>query len=451
MSDGFYRAFEERYYAPRAVIKVLRSQYLSFVTPLATIYPQTSTFDVGCGRGEWLELMTEMDLKPYGVDLDDGMLSACVELNLPAEKGDAIEFLAKLSDESQIIVSAFHVVEHISFEQLRILVSEALRVLKPGGLLIMETPNPENIVVATRNFYLDPTHLRPVPAQLLSFVPEYYGFTRVKTVRLQESKELLQSVSLTLQNVLGGVSPDYAVIAQKAAVPEIMAATSGAFEVEYGLSLETLANRYDLQAESRASKAEAVATAAESKALQAETLARSAELKAQQPIAQTLALEQRAIAAERSAQQWHQQANQWHEYVIALHKSTSWQMTKPLRAVSRVAQGDLTVIQQLSGVAKHETKKILRPLVSSCLAYVSERPVLASRLKLLAKHFPTLYQHLRRFAVNTGALGGGSTPGSSSRSGGSLNTPSTLQLLPPHARQIYSRLKAAIKNPGNRG
>ena len=85
----------------------------------------------------------------------------------------------------------------------------------PGGLLIMETPNPENIVVATRNFYLDPTHQRPIPPMLLAFVAEYAGFARVKTLRLQESKELVNKGDVSLQDVFAGASPDYAVVAQK--------------------------------------------------------------------------------------------------------------------------------------------------------------------------------------------------------------------------------------------
>ena len=88
--------------------------------------------------------------------------------------------------DSLTVVSAFHVVEHIPFETLRQLVDEAYRVLKPGGLLILETPNSENLVVGTSSFYLDPTHQRPLPAQLLTFVVEYAGFERVKTLYLQE-------------------------------------------------------------------------------------------------------------------------------------------------------------------------------------------------------------------------------------------------------------------------
>ena len=247
MSDDFYSAFEGKYRGSRELIKSRLRVYLPFLEPLIDFYPEANALDLGCGRGEWLELMAEIGFKPYGVDLDEGMLSSCFERGLPVEQGDAVEFLAALPDESQAVVSAFHMVEHIRFDQLQTVVSEAQRVLKPGGLLILETPNPENLVVATRNFYLDPTHLRPIPPELLSFLPEHYGFGRVKILRLQESAELSGGRTLTLLDILNGVSPDYAVVAQKDAPKDLLSRFDAVFGEPHGLSLETLAKRYDAQ------------------------------------------------------------------------------------------------------------------------------------------------------------------------------------------------------------
>ncbi|EGR2520268.1 class I SAM-dependent methyltransferase, partial [Vibrio cholerae] len=184
MSEKFYRAFEDKYRGSRELIKERLEVYLSFVKPLLESHQDAKAVDLGCGRGEWLELLTQQGVDVTGIDLDKGMLEACHALGLPVIEGDALKYLADLPNESQSIISSFHMVEHISFEQLGTLVSEALRVLKPGGLLIMETPNPENILVSTRNFYLDPTHVRPIPPLLLSFVTEFSGFGRVKVLRL---------------------------------------------------------------------------------------------------------------------------------------------------------------------------------------------------------------------------------------------------------------------------
>ena len=251
MTDNFYRAFEDRHRGSRELIKKRLKVYLCFTDLLLKIYPNAVAIDLGCGRGEWLELLQKSGFNPQGVDLDDGMLDACHKLNLPAQKGDAITYLLALPSESQYIVSAFHFVEHISFEHLQILVAEALRVLKPGGLLIMETPNPENIIVATRNFYLDPSHQRPIPAQLLSFITEHQGFLRNKVVRLQESKDLAENERPSLNEVFSGASPDYAVIAQKNAVPEILKLFDAEFERDYGLLLEVLADRFNNSIETR--------------------------------------------------------------------------------------------------------------------------------------------------------------------------------------------------------
>ena len=399
MSDRFYRAFEERYYAPREVIKALRRQYLPFVQPLAELYPGAATFDAGCGRGEWLELMGELELSPSGVDLDEGMLAACVERGLPAQKGDAVGYIATLPSDSQVIVSAFHVVEHITFDQLRTLVAEALRVLKPGGLLIMETPNPENILVATRDFYLDPTHQRPIPSMLLAFVAEYAGFVRVKTLRLQESKELVNKGDVNLQDVFAGVSPDYAVVAQKTAPDDVLALISEAFSVDYGLSLEDLLSRWD----SRFDRLEA-------KAQRAET-----------------------ASNERLAQ------------LQAVYASTSWKITKPLRDIKRLLAGDFAALGRSTAAAKLKAKQTFRPMLSSSIKYVFNQQALRKTLSPALKCFPGLHQRLLNFAVNTGVVSG-----SDVLFQGNLRTqrvvPLELQNMTPRARQIYRDLKAAIEN-----
>lgn len=276
MSDGFYRAFEERHRGSRELIKGRLAAYLPFVEPLLEVFPVAATIDLGCGRGEWLELLAGSGFKPVGVDLDKEMLKACLERGLQVEQGDALAYLSALPDESQAVVSAFHVVEHITFDQLRTLVSEALRVLKPGGLLIMETPNPENIVVATSNFYLDPTHQRPIPSMLLSFVAEYAGFARVKTLRLQERKELVNKDDVSLHDVFAGASPDYAVVAQKHASDDVLALTSDVFSVDYGLSLDNLLSRWDGRFERLEAKAQQAQQQLEQRIEQGEAKAQQA-------------------------------------------------------------------------------------------------------------------------------------------------------------------------------
>jgi O-antigen chain-terminating methyltransferase len=252
MKKNFYRAFEEKYRGSRELIAGRLQFYLPFIEPLVREFGRVPAIDLGCGRGEWLEVLLAAGLDARGIDLDSGMLQPCVDLGLPAEKGEAIAHLHALPSKSQAIVSAFHVVEHIPFDALEELVSEAKRVLLPGGLLILETPNPENILVATCSFYLDPTHQRPIPPNLLSFVAEHVGFERVKVIRLQESRELAAKADLLLEDVLGGVSPDYSVVAQKKGKKSTMIALESVFSQDYGLTLGGLSSRYDAHMKGKA-------------------------------------------------------------------------------------------------------------------------------------------------------------------------------------------------------
>ncbi|MGN6322769.1 MAG: class I SAM-dependent methyltransferase [Dyella sp.] len=243
--EDFYRAFEDRFRGSRELILSRLQVYLPFINPLKQISSELPAVDLGCGRGEWLELLKENGFDGQGVDLDAGMLRSCHERNLRAIQGDVIEFLRKLPSESQLIVSGFHIAEHLPFEQLQTLVAEALRVLRPAGLLILETPNPENFKVSSVGFYMDPSHRNPLPPELLAFVPEYYGFARVKIARLQENSALLQAKGVSLDQVLGGASPDYAVVAQKQADVSLLGAFDGAFKQEYGLPVSALLDSYD--------------------------------------------------------------------------------------------------------------------------------------------------------------------------------------------------------------
>lgn len=245
MTAGFYSAFETSFRGTRELILERLSVYDDFLLPLQSLHRGGATVDLGCGRGEWVEKMVSMGFAAQGVDLDEDMLQSGRDRGLNVHLGDALACLQSLPDDSQVIVSAIHLVEHIPFEQLQALISQAQRVLKPAGLLIMETPNPENLVVATRNFYLDPTHERPLPPELLTFLPRLAGFERIKLVRLQESAALRHQAAPSLADVIGGASPDYAVIVQKSGNASELMPFQSAFSRDYGLSLQTLIERYD--------------------------------------------------------------------------------------------------------------------------------------------------------------------------------------------------------------
>jgi len=427
MNEGFYRAFEECHRGPRELIKSRLGVYLPFVKPLLAIYAAAEAIDLGCGRGEWLELLQEVGFDARGVDLDDGMLAACREIGLNVHTDEAVKFLKELADSSQVVVSGFHIAEHIPFPDLQVLVQEALRALKPGGLLILETPNPENVVVGTASFYLDPTHHQPIPPGLLSFLPEYYGFERVKILRLQESLELSANQELTLFNVLAGVSPDYAVVAQKAGATEIMAVTDAAFATEFGLTLDSLAGKYDQQVKALAQQALYSAAQAEARAQQALDNAAQAHARASQAA---------SVAQDMATQ------------LSAVYSSTSWGVTKPLRACKRMAGGAFTIWRRLKATSLIKAKLALRPVVSAGIEYVYRYPALQIRLKQFVQRFPSLHQRLRRIAaINTVNFDNDGTVlsalSASMYDRGRFSV--SLTLRSPLAHRIYGDLKAAIE------
>jgi glycosyltransferase involved in cell wall biosynthesis/SAM-dependent methyltransferase len=278
--------------------------------------------DLGCGRGEWLELLVSTGFTAHGVDLDEGMLEACKERGLSVSLNDAITHLTSLDDDSQSIVSGFHIIEHIEFERLEVLIAEALRVLQPGGLLIFETPNPENIIVGSNTFYLDPTHKRPIPPELLSFTVQYTGFARSKILRLQEFKKLGDSNNLSLMDVLDGSSPDYAVIAQKNGPKEFFEDVDASFAASYGITIKELAYAYDAQ---QAQKIVELNSKLNNKFTQFESL-----LQKHSNFIERISADQKNINSLISSNEYLS-----HE-ISKLRSSMSWRITAPLRSAMSV-------------------------------------------------------------------------------------------------------------------
>jgi len=222
-SDRFYLAFENQFRGTAEAIKKRQEIYLSYLKSerqRELITQQQPILDLGCGRGEWLELLTENNFAAQGIDISDAMIHTCKEKNLSVQHADGLAFLQQQEANSLAAISGFHIIEHLPFAVLLDLFDECLRVLIPGGLIIFETPNPENVLVGSHSFYYDVTHRNPLPPLLIEFLAQHRGFDDVEIKRLNPYPEHMmvpssEGIAGEHINRFFYGAQDYAVIARK--------------------------------------------------------------------------------------------------------------------------------------------------------------------------------------------------------------------------------------------
>lgn len=186
--NAFYAALEEKFRGSNDTIKDRCRVYVPFVTAAGGGGTLGPVLDLGSGRGEWLDLLKEHGIAAAGVEQNSQFVDACRRRGLDVEVGDILTVLENKATARYGAVTAFHVIEHLLLAQQLELLAAVYRVLKPGGMLILEWPNIENVRVATYSFWLDPTHVRPLPVQLMRFMVEFTGFVDVTVKRYRESE-----------------------------------------------------------------------------------------------------------------------------------------------------------------------------------------------------------------------------------------------------------------------
>ena len=182
--DALYVTFENQFRGTREDIKGRLRVYLPYIGQVKAGANDNPILDLGCGRGEWLEMLKEEGLKAHGVDINRILVEQCREYGLDVVEGELIHYLRSLPSSSHGAVTGFHIIEHLKLKLLLNLIDETIRVLKPGGVAIFETPNPENVLVGSCNFYLDPTHNKPLPSPMMKFLAEARGLCRVEILNL---------------------------------------------------------------------------------------------------------------------------------------------------------------------------------------------------------------------------------------------------------------------------
>lgn len=216
-----YAAFEKQYRGSRADILNRISRYTNY------FLPNDKVIDIGCGRGEFLEICKTAGLNATGIDIYEPFINECQERGFNVISGDAIESLDNFEDNSLDGIVSIQVIEHLPTKYLIMLVEKCYRKLKQGGTLILETQNPQSVYGLTTYFYQDFEHVKPVHPDSMKFTLTQIGYEIVafeqpdyavahdKLIPYEEnlSDEFNEKIKI-LNEVMYG-SADYTIVARK--------------------------------------------------------------------------------------------------------------------------------------------------------------------------------------------------------------------------------------------
>lgn len=181
--DDFYHAFEEKFRGSQDIIRDRLRIYVPKLKEYLHDWSKGTFVDVGSGRGEWLDILRENGAKDYvGVDLNARQNAMCEERGHRVLQMDCLEYLASLPENSVDLVTGFQIIEHLCMSDLMELLKESYRVLKKGGMILFETPNPRNLIVGADTFYIDPSHKRPLEPRMVAFFAEWCGYGQVQCI-----------------------------------------------------------------------------------------------------------------------------------------------------------------------------------------------------------------------------------------------------------------------------
>ena len=194
-----YLAFENAFRGEPALIRERLAAYVP------VFEGQSDVVDLGCGRGEFLDLLREAGISGRGVDLNQAMVEETRARGFDATCTDALSYLRQLPDASLGGIFAAQVVEHLQPDYLAALLEVAAQKLRPGGRVALETINPSCWVAFFESYLRDLTHVRPLHPETLQYLLRVSGFT---DVQLRYSSPVLPEHRLQLAAIPAGADPD---------------------------------------------------------------------------------------------------------------------------------------------------------------------------------------------------------------------------------------------------
>jgi O-antigen chain-terminating methyltransferase len=210
-TDFDYGRFAERFRGPEEYVRRNIAFYKSFFAGCTTV------LDIGCGRGEFLGMMREEGITARGIDLSEESVWQCKQAGLSAEVADLFAYLGAQPEGEFDGIFSSQVAEHLDPKALPEMVRLCASRLRRGGVLAIETPNPECLAIFATHFYLDPTHTRPVPHALLSFFMEEAGLGQIEVHKLSPAVETMPEIAGLPEpfrnKFFGGL--DYAIIGRR--------------------------------------------------------------------------------------------------------------------------------------------------------------------------------------------------------------------------------------------
>jgi len=202
--DSFYIYHQDFFRGSYKDTQKKLSFYLKYIDPKYAPF-----IDIGCGRGEFIELLKNKNIPAVGVDVNYNYVKSIKEKGMAAVCTDAISFLGGYKGKIGGI-SAMHVLEHLTFPQIYDFIKQSHQKLTSEGILIIETPNPNNLTVGTTNFFYDFTHITKLPPLLLQKTMEYVGFMKIKTIYFRPEKRTKTEIG---RRIFG--PQDYAILGYK--------------------------------------------------------------------------------------------------------------------------------------------------------------------------------------------------------------------------------------------